>query len=96
MRALLDALLTAPQLAPSREMVVAHAKAARDAARGRAPAILGALDGFLLQLGVGSAAGSPGRSRSSRAGARASTGSARTSRASSPARARLSSERAPS
>lgn len=49
--ALLDVTLTDPSLAPDRDLLVAHALAARDAARGRAPAALGALDGFLLQIG---------------------------------------------
>lgn len=49
--ALLDVTLTEPELAPDRELTIAHAEAARDAARGRAPAVLGALDGFLLQIG---------------------------------------------
>lgn len=51
--ALLDVTLTEPELAPDRELVIAHAEAAREAARhgARAPAVLGALDGFLLQIG---------------------------------------------
>lgn len=49
--ALLDVTLTEPALAPDRELLVGHALAAREAARGRAPAVLGALDGFLLQIG---------------------------------------------
>jgi hypothetical protein len=49
---LLDVTLTDAALAPSREMTLRHAQAARELARGKAPAILGALDGFLLQLGA--------------------------------------------
>jgi hypothetical protein len=51
--ALLDVALTEASLGPSRELLKEHAHAARDAARQRSPAILGAFDGFLLQLGDG-------------------------------------------
>jgi hypothetical protein len=48
---LIDVALTEPALAPERELLVGHARAAREAARGKAPGVLGALDGFLLQIG---------------------------------------------
>ncbi|MBI4819343.1 MAG: hypothetical protein HY791_23930 [Deltaproteobacteria bacterium] len=50
---LLDVALTDAKLSPSRELLLDHAKAARDVARAKSPSIFGALDGFLLQLGVG-------------------------------------------
>jgi len=50
---LLDAALMQPELAPTRELLLGHATAAREAARAKAPAVLGAMDGFLLQLGAG-------------------------------------------
>jgi hypothetical protein len=50
---LLDVALTEPALAPSRELLLGHATAAREVARGKSAAVLGALDGFLLQLGEG-------------------------------------------
>lgn len=50
---LLDAALTEPALSPSRELLLSHARGAREAARAKAPAVLGAMDGFLLQLGEG-------------------------------------------
>jgi Family of unknown function (DUF5682) len=48
---LLDVVLTAPDLAPDRPLLIDHARAARAAARGKAQEVLGALDGLLLQLG---------------------------------------------
>jgi len=48
---LLDVAMMRPEWAPPRELLLGHAKAAREVARGKAPAVLGALDGFLLQLG---------------------------------------------
>jgi hypothetical protein len=53
---LLDVALTEPALAPSRELLLGHAQTAREVARGRSAAVLGALDGFLLQLGEGKVA----------------------------------------
>lgn len=50
---LVDVALTEPALAPDRELVIGHARAAREAARAKAPGVLGALDGFLLQVGDG-------------------------------------------
>jgi hypothetical protein len=54
---LLDVVLTQPKLAPPRDLLLSHAIAGREAARLQSPAVLGALDGFLLQLGEGDLAG---------------------------------------
>jgi Family of unknown function (DUF5682) len=53
---LLDVVLVDPAIAPPRDLLIAHAVAARDVARGKAPALLGAMDGFLFQLGETDAA----------------------------------------
>ena len=53
---LLDVALSEPALASGRELLLGHALGAREAARAKAPAVLGAMDGFLLQLGVGDVA----------------------------------------
>ena len=49
---LVDVILVDPELGPPRDLAIEHALAGHDAARGRAPIVLGALDGFLLQLGA--------------------------------------------
>lgn len=49
---LIEVLLTDRELTPPRDLAIEHARGGRDKARGRAPIVLGALDGFLLQLGA--------------------------------------------
>jgi hypothetical protein len=48
---LLDVVLTDRTIAPPRDLLIQHATLARDTARGKSPTVLGAMDGFLFQLG---------------------------------------------
>lgn len=49
---LVEVMLTDRELGPPRDLAIEHALVGRNTARGRAPIVLGALDGFLLQLGA--------------------------------------------